>query len=148
MPYYIKNKKKESKSKPDLVKKLDRVFALYIRLRDVMPNGYGKCISCGRIKPFAELQCGHYISRRNMSTRFEPTNCNAECVACNCFSADHLIGYRENLIAKIGKSAHDRLLVLSTQTKKWDCFEVEELIKYYKQEVRRLSAEKGINVKV
>ena len=37
-------KKTTSKSKPNLVKKLDRIFSLYIRLRDVMANGYVRCI--------------------------------------------------------------------------------------------------------
>ena len=40
------------KKKPDLVDKLDRIFSLFIRYRDTMPNGYFQCISCGKIKPF------------------------------------------------------------------------------------------------
>lgn len=134
------------KRKPNLVKKLDKVFALYIRLRDCMPGGYGRCISCGKIKSFEELQNGHYISRKNMATRFEPLNCNAECVSCNCFSADHLIGYRENLITKIGHAKFDYLMAARNTTKKWSDFELETMIKYYTSEVRRLSAEKSIRV--
>ena len=37
------------KKKPDLVDKLDRIFSLFIRYRDTMPNGYFQCISCGKI---------------------------------------------------------------------------------------------------
>ena len=48
-------KKTTSKSKPNLVKKLDRIFSLYIRLRDVMANGYVRCISCGQIKSFEDV---------------------------------------------------------------------------------------------
>jgi len=66
MPYYIKRtkaKKKDKplplfdkagvtvKKKPDLKAKLDKEFSLFIRLRDAMPNGYFRCISCGQIKP-------------------------------------------------------------------------------------------------
>ena len=97
MPYYIKRWPKKAKSeskeaktkskvskprKPNLVKKLDRVFALYIRLRDVMPNGYVRCISCGNIKAFEDVDCGHYHSRTHMGTRFDEQNCNAECQYC------------------------------------------------------------------
>ena len=32
------------KKKPDLVDKLDRIFSLFIRYRDTMPNGYFQCI--------------------------------------------------------------------------------------------------------
>lgn len=154
MPYYIKRKPKAKdgepkakRSKPDLVKKLDKVFSQYIRLRDVMPSGYFRCISCGKIKPFADGDCGHYHSRTHMATRFEEDNCSMECRYCNRFSADHIIDYRRNLVSKIGLARVDRLDVLAHSTKHWlDC-ELEEKIAYYKAEVKRLSAMKGIAVR-
>lgn len=97
MPYYIKRKPKKKKEKelplfekagikvkkkPDLVAKLDKEFSRYIRLRDCMPNGYFRCISCGKIKPYEQADCGHYHSRRHMSTRFDEDNCHAECRYC------------------------------------------------------------------
>lgn len=136
------------KRKPDLVKRLDKVFALYIRLRDVMPSGYGKCISCGRIVPFSELDCGHFHGRTHMATRFEEDNCHAECKGCNRFSADHLIKYRDNLITKIGMGRYDRLNLLAHSQKHWLDFELQEKIAHYTKEVKRLSAEKGIRVNV
>ena len=74
MPYYIKRKAKKKdkplplfdkagitvKKKPDLKAKLDKEFSLFIRLRDCMPNGSFRCISCGQIKPFTQADCGHY----------------------------------------------------------------------------------------
>lgn len=62
MPYYIKKPKKNKektlplfdragikiKKKPDLKAKLDKEFSLFIRLRDCMPNGFFRCISCGQ----------------------------------------------------------------------------------------------------
>lgn len=77
-------KKKKSPDKMTLVRKLDKIFSLYIRLRDSKPYGgkYFKCISCGQIKEFAKADCGHYFSRRHMSTRFNEDNCNAECSYC------------------------------------------------------------------
>ena len=156
MTYYLRYKRTKKKNdsnttkekrKPDLVKKLDKVFSQYIRLRDVMPSGFFKCISCGKIKPFAEADCGHYHSRTHMATRFEEDNCHCECRFCNRMSADHLIGYRENLITKIGFSRVERLNVLAHSQKHWlDC-ELEEKIAYYKAEVKRLSSMKGIKVK-
>lgn len=126
MPYYIKrtkSKKKDKplplfdkagitvKKKPDLKAKLDKVFSLYIRLRDSKPFNYRffKCISCGEIKPFEQADCGHFHSRRHLSTRFDEDNAHAECRACNRFSADHLINYEKNLIAKIGQQKFDLL---------------------------------------
>jgi len=81
-----------------------------------------------------------------MSTRFDEENCNSECRYCNRFSADHLIGYRENLIKKIGMKRFQLLEVKVHQTKKWSCFELEQLIKYYSALVKILSDEKGIRI--
>lgn len=151
-PFYKKKKKspsapkKRKKSKPDLVKRLDKVFALYIRLRDCMPSGIGQCISCGKIKPYRELDCGHFFGRSNMATRFDEDNCNAECIGCNRVKSDHLIYYQENLIKKIGVSRFSTLRERAHSIKKWDDDELEKMIKYYTNEVKRLSYEKGITV--
>lgn len=152
--YYIKKKPKKATEgkneggrcgKPSLTDKLDRIFARYIRLRDIMPNGYGRCISCGRIKHFGDLDCGHFYGRTHMGTRYDEDNCNAECRGCNRFSSDHLINYQTNLIRKIGMGRFELLGVKSRQAKKWTDFELEALIRHYQREVRRLSAEKGIS---
>ncbi len=154
MPYYIKRKvkekpaarKKRQPSQSTLIKKLDKVFSRYIRLRDAMPSGVFRCISCGQIKPIEKADCGHYFSRRHMSTRFDEDNCNAECARCNRFDAEHLVGYRENLIRKIGTQRFALLEVKHNQTKKWSCFELEQLIKYYNALCEKLSKEKGIRL--
>lgn len=161
MPYYIKRKPKKEKAlplfekagvkvkrKPDLVKKLDKVFSLFIRLRDTLPSGYFRCISCGQIKRYDQADCGHFYSRTHMATRFDEDNCSAECSACNRFSADHLINYQTNLIKKIGMSRFELLGVKARSTKKWTDFELEAMIKHYTHEVKRLSTEKGIKVNI
>lgn len=155
MPYYIKRKKKEAiestkkniRNKPNLIRKLDTVFSLYIRLRDAMPNGYVRCISCGRIKPFEDVDCGHFFSRTHMATRFDEDNCNAECRFCNRMSADHIISYQKNLVSKIGQQRYDRLNIKAHTTCHWLDSELEEKIRYYKEKVSQLSSLKGIRVK-
>ena len=165
MPYYIKRtkaKKKDKplplfdkagiaiKKKPDLKAKLDKEFSLFIRLRDAMPNGYFRCISCGQIKPFEQADCGHYFSRTHLATRFDENNCHAECRHCNRFKADHLEGYRVNLIAKIGQQKFDLLKWKIKDSKdnpqnyKKSDFDYEQLIKYYKALNKKLRKEKGL----
>ncbi|WP_293666510.1 recombination protein NinG [uncultured Parabacteroides sp.] len=156
--YYIKRKAKKKdkplplfdkagvtvKKKPDLKAKLDKEFSLFIRLRDCMPNGYFRCISCGKIKPFEQADCGHFHSRRHLSTRFDEDNAHAECRACNRFSADHLIAYERNLIAKIGQQRFELLKVKAANTSKMTDFEYKELIKYYSALIEKLKKDKGL----
>ena len=95
-PKDAQNKKKEQKTKrtpqkkkSNLIDKLDKVFSAYIRLRDAMPSGYFKCISCGQIKPFEQADCGHFFSRRHHSVRFDEDDCHAECR--HCLTPDALV---------------------------------------------------------
>lgn len=143
-----KTTKKCLRGEVDYVKRLDKIFALYIRLRDVMPSGFGKCISCGRIKPYRELDCGHFYGRMNMSTRFDEDNCHCECQWCNRVKSDHLIYYQENLIKKIGVARFSTLTERAHSMKKWGDSELKEQIKKYTVEVLRLSREKGISVSI
>jgi len=145
---FPKAKRTTGKKPADLTKKLDKVFSAYIRLRDSMPNGCFRCISCGQIKRFEQGDCGHYHSRVHMATRWEPDNCHMECRACNRASADHLIGYRRNLVEKIGLDRINRLEMMARSQKHWLDFELQEKIDYFTREVKRLSAEKGISVKI
>ncbi len=144
MPYYYR--KKNTSTKSSAVERLDRVFSKYIRLRDAMAGGAFRCISCGRMLPIAKADCGHFFSRRHMSTRFDEDNCHAECARCNRFDAEHLFGYQLNLIRKIGKQRFDLLAVKANTTKKWSDFELEALIKHYKAKVAELEKEKGITL--
>ena len=141
-----KPKKKSSPSLSTLVDRLDTVFSRYIRLRDAMSSGMFRCISCGKIKPIEQADCGHFHSRTHMSTRFDEDNCHTECRYCNRFSADHIIGYRENLIKKIGEQRFMLLDIKAHETKKWSHFELEQLAKYYRALVEKLQKEKGIKL--
>ena len=158
MAYYIRRKKKNNKEKPmplfdaagvkvkrqpDLKAKLDKEFSLFIRLRDTMPSGF-RCISCGQIKPYEQADCGHYINRQHMSTRFDETNCNAQCRKCNRFMEGNIQGYRQGLIAKYGEQRVLLLEAKKNQTRKYSDFEYRELIKYYNALWKKLKKEKGL----
>lgn len=152
--YYLKRKPKKAKEKAKtksakpsittLVRKLDKEFSLYIRLRDSRPFGYKyfRCISCGQIKPFEQMDCGHFIGRTHMSTRFDEQNCNGECRGCNRFDASHMIYYERNLEKKIGKDKIDMLIARGKQTKKWTAWELQILIAHYEEENKKMLSER------
>ena len=168
MPYYIKRKggkvgdgdeapndrgkrQKQTVQRPSLsraVRKLDKVFSLYIRLRDSKPYGYKafRCISCGQVKAFEYADCGHYYSRTHMATRFDEDNCHAECSYCNRFRADHMIGYRRNILQKIGEQRLALLDVRSRSKRKWAVFEIEALCKHYTRLVEQMKADHSVVV--
>jgi hypothetical protein len=139
--YYKKPARKPAgKSRNATLKaKLDRVFSEYIRLRDTAGHskeGYFRCISCGQIKPYSQADCGHYIGRQHMATRYNEINCNAQCRFCNRFNEGMKGGYRQGLVKKYGE---DKVLLLEASqrnTAKISDFEYEELIKFYQQKIK------------
>ena len=112
--------------KPNLKKKLDVVFSLFIRLRDARKDGTFKCISCGQIKSFDQADCGHYINRQHMSTRY-------------------IQGYRRGLFEKYGVTTVILLESMKNQVNKISEFEYKAMIAYYKKEIKRLKQEKQID---
>lgn len=130
--------------KPNLKLKLDTVFSRYIRLRDARKDGTFRCISCGRVLPFDQSDCGHYINRQHMATRYSEKNCNAQCRSCNRFDEGNIQGYRRGLIAKYGETIVLLLESLKKEINKISDFEYQTMIDFYRKEVKRLEKEKQI----
>ena len=123
--------------KPNYKAKLDRIFSIYIRKRDTI-GGYGVCISCGKVIMFDTCDCGHYINRQHMSTRFDEHNCNAQCRKCNRFDEGNIQGYRKGLIKKIGLEAVELLEIKKFNKAKYTEFEYKILIQEYQQKIKNL----------
>jgi hypothetical protein len=126
--------------------RLDRVFSQYIRLRDMMPGKVFRCISCGQIKPITQADCGHYINRQHMATRFSEINCNAQCRSCNRFDEGNMSGYRAGLVKKYGETKVLMLEMQKNTTRKYSDFEYIALIEHYKKEVKKLLIDKDTDI--
>lgn len=141
-------KKRRKDSTPDLKKKLDAVFSRYIRLRDMLPGTtVFRCISCGMIKPITQADCGHYLNRQHMSTRFSEINCNAQCRSCNRFDEGNMSGYRRGLVKKYGEQRVALLESQKNDTRKYTSFEYEALIAHYKGEIARILKERNLTIR-
>lgn len=83
---------------------VQKVFNKFIRTRDADKP----CISCGRDNPpwyprKGQWDAGHFRTvGAAPELRFEEDNCHKECIHDNMHNAEHLIGYRQNLIKRIG----------------------------------------------
>lgn len=118
-----------------LVKKLDKVFSLYIRKRD-SKDGYFRCCSCSQIKPYEQADCGHFINRKHIATRWREDNCHGQCRSCNRFDEGNAVGYTLFMINKFGQPHVEYLNSLKNQTCRYTDFELEILIKEYKEKIK------------
>lgn len=133
-------------AKKKLKEKLDRVFSQYIRVRDMLPGNVFQCISCGKIKPISQADCGHYINRQHMATRFSEVNCNAQCRSCNRFDEGNMSGYRMGLVRKYGETKVILLEAQKNDVRKYSDFEYEALIKHYQGEIKKILKAKNEDI--
>ena len=120
------------------IAKLDRVFSEYIRLRDSDKNGYGKCITCGKVIHWKDGDAGHAINRAHMSTRFDEMNVHLQCRHCNRFREGEIVEYSMALVKKYGQARLDILLAKKHFQSKMGDFEANQLIEHYKNLVKAL----------
>ena len=114
-----------------LIDKLDKEFSIFIRNR-YAKNGMAECITCGTVKEVKQLQCGHFMSRKHYSTRWDEDNCQVQCYTCNVmrYGEQYKFGLYLNATFKSDKA--ESLLIQSKQTLKLSDFELEDMIEKYK----------------
>lgn len=125
-------------------RKLWRVFSIYVRLRDALPeSGLCYCISCFKRFHWSSMDCGHYINRRFTAIIYNEINNNAQCRQCNRFTEGNQHGYYHGLIKKYNVKTVE-VLGAAKGFKKYHDFELQELYKIYQEKIKVLKKEKGL----
>jgi hypothetical protein len=132
------------KSISKLKKELDKWFSFWVRLRSADENGNNQCCTCGKIDNWRNLQCGHFVSRKHLATRFHELNCFPQCIACNIFRNGEQWKFGKFLDRNIEEGISEQLIILGHTTLKISRAEYEEKISYYKECVDKIKKEKGI----
>ena len=121
--------------------KADKAMSVYIRMKYADESGLIKCVSCGKVIPWKESDCGHFIPKsRGASVRWVEENCHPECQGCNRFSHSHLIGYTLYMIDMYGREKIEELeqqarVTLSPSQKR---LLAEEAFSYYTEAAKQL----------
>lgn len=121
-----------------LVKKADTIFSQYIRKRYADNNGFVECFTCGKKDHWKNLQCGHFMSRKFYSTRWDETNCQVQCAGCNVFRYGEQYKFGRNLDIELGNGIAEGLQQKSKKIMKYTNYELVELIEHYKKKVAEL----------
>ena len=115
--------------------KADKYFSLFIRKRDSI-NGLARCITCGKL--VSDPDCGHFISRRFQSTRYDEKNAHAQCKKCNRFQNGNQYEHGKAIDRKYGEGTADKLL----QKSKMQCIrkahDFEHIAKTYREKLKEI----------
>ena len=90
----------DSESFNNLVQDLDHVFSQYLRNKYADKNGIVECYTCGGKHTIAEIQCGHFMGRSNLGTRWMEANCRPQCMECNYFKTGNIEEFEYKLHAE------------------------------------------------
>ena len=118
-----------------LIKKIDRLFSEYIRLKHADHSGNCKCITCGKTFHYKNIDAGHFVSRRFLNVRFNELNVHPQCKYCNRFLNGLAYEYGKAIDMLYGKGTADKLVSLSKQTTKVENHELEEKYLDYKKKL-------------
>jgi len=130
-----KNKKE---TRAGVVRRLDKVFSFYIRLRGSVEYDGEKmaiCVTCKSMKRWQDQQNGHFFTRGRQSTRWDEMNCNVQCMRCNVFLKGNYINYTYYMIDTYGREAVDDLERKSLKSIKIPSTKLKEMIEYYSGQV-------------
>ena len=92
------------------------------------------------------MDCGHFIKRQHLSTRFSETNCATQCKRCNAFEQGRDTDFANYIIDRWGESALVKLATQRHLTLKLGKFELEQIAKYYKEKSTELAKSKNIEL--
>lgn len=129
------NQYRSQRQRSKLIKRLDDVFSVFIRKRSADEFGFVRCFTCQAMEHWKHMQCGHFVVRGNMSTRYDEVNCQPQCNECNQHKGGNEKVFEVNLDRKYGEGTADKLRLLGKKTCKIADFELELLIKHYSKVV-------------
>ena len=141
---YFKFKQRPSKTteRQKLVHRLDDEFSTYIRLRDCDENGIVTCITCGDKHHWTDIDCGHFMPRANMATRWELKATGPQCRLCNSTVDGRREDFAIAIDRKHGAGTADKLERLSREEKHFSEPELKGMIEELRKEIKALKIEK------
>lgn len=146
-PY--KRKPAKRKKRP-LKKVLWEWYSRHNRLFHSDENGMCKCFTCDYVAFWKgeQIQCGHFQSRKHLSTFIHPNNCRPQCSACNSPRIGNGRNYEfgKNLDKQMGEGTADAMVALARESKSYTQYEYQQMIDFYKSETFKLLEEKGLQL--
>ncbi len=124
----IKKKKRVRRERKTPIAKLkrqaDSLMSKYVIARDK------KCVTCGST---SQPNCGHLISRRCNSVRWDFVNCNLTCYPCNFLHTHRPERYTQWFIKNYGSLMYEDLVDRSRKLVKVNRAYLEDIISFIQE---------------
>ncbi len=103
-------------------------------------NGYCKCVSCGKLDHYKNMDGGHFIPKGSSSRwALEESNVNPQCKGCNGFSMKHGSAeaqYTLWMIDWVGKDQVEYMLATKNDPIKFYAADYREMISDWSEQIK------------
>jgi hypothetical protein len=113
-------------SRKGLKKKCWDLMSLWTRIKNADNEGYVKCVTCGKIIHYKEIDAGHL---RHGVLDYDPMNIHPQCVYCNKFQSGQRDLYYQYVVKTYGQKEVDDMYQRASLAKKGELYTMEELEK-------------------
>lgn len=121
-----------------LKRALDRAFSEYVRRKACDPQGYVACVTCGRKGYWRSMQCGHFVKRVHLATRWDERNVGVQCWRCNETLDGNLEAFEAVIVKAYGQAVVDDLKARRHWRVKLDRAAVNMMIAEFREKFRAL----------
>jgi hypothetical protein len=125
-----------------------KAFSDYIRLRDSLKTtgtpDYCKCITCGKVVPYEQIQCGHAIGGRTSGFLFDEELCRGQCRSCNVDHGGEYQMFKYKLVQKHGEAWWAMKEQAKRTSAQYTEFDYELIAGKYRDMVKALKAENNL----
>ena len=112
-----------------LKKKADALFSIHIRKKYQNAEGIIQCYTCSYSGPINKMQCGHFVSRYYLATRYDERNCRPQCITCNIWRNGRTPEFAEKLTKELGDGIVEELFAKGRELTR--NFNYQEIINRY-----------------
>ena len=127
--------KKKTKSIAALVDEVAVLTQKLVRLKAANGEGYAKCVTCGGVYHWKQMDGGHFISRKYQATKILEEVIHPQCKRCNAYPDNFTYSnYEQYMIDMYGPEFVEHLKLIAKQPASFDRVDLE-------QKKRELSAQ-------
>ena len=115
-----------------------KAFSLWVRLSAADYHGFVRCITCGCVKHYKEMQSGHFIPGRLNAVLFSEEGVHPQCYQCNVGKNGNWPSYYEWMKGMYGLEVIDQLIYEARQPKKYTVEDYQNIYIDYSERIKSL----------
>ena len=119
----------------------------YVRLKASDHAGFAACVTCGIVKPWEDLQAGHWIpAAKGNAMRWDLRNIHPQCHRCNVHLGSNGPAYTQYMHRRYGVEECDEMIALSNTVRKIKPAEYELMIEQMAERLADLALRRTCDI--